>query len=184
MAPKIDSYFAEVTQHVSTPRNKHQFFDAVVDGPFINRVEAARLGLGIVVLLELDKTTNTLHRLALSHTEFAQSITDISVKKLENVHIPLDAQENIIAKAIRSGLPHGTADWYYLFTPALTAEEARLNQAGGAIAYSEAYPLRHHNLTVGALIFSYFEYPEPHHFQERFMNFYTNLVSQCLSDYL
>lgn len=185
MTLQMDSYFAELTQQLSTPRTKRLLFQTAVDAPFSNPLEAARLGLGIVVLLVADPQTNTIHRVALSNTERAKGSTDISVKKFEDIKVPLNAQDNVIAKTIRSGQPHGTADWHYLFTPALTAEEARFNQAGGAIAYSEVYPLKNDHDSAGALIFSYFQYPEkPGSFQERFMRFYSQLVSGHLYKYL
>lgn len=182
MTQTKDSYFAGLTRQLTAANDKSQSLQTVVDAPFTNPVEAARMGLGIVVLLVLDQKTGIIHRVALSNTELAKGTTDVSVKKFEDIEIPLDATDNIIARAIRSGKPEGTADWHYLFTPALTAEEARLNQAGGAIAYSEVHPLTNGG---GALIFSYFQpLSGADSLQRRFMDFYSDQVSKHLCDYL
>src|SRR5690606_36603501 len=85
----------------------------------------------------------------------AQGAVTMSAKKFEEITIPIDDSENIIAKAIRSGSFKQTADWHYLFTPDLTAEQARFNQAGAGIASSVVYPLD----KKGALIFSYYMLP-------------------------
>lgn len=142
----------------------------------------ALLHLGIIVLLLADKSDGLVHRVALSNTELAKGTTDISVKRFEDIKIPLDHPENIISKAIRSGRPQLTTDWQYLFTPVLTPEEARFNQAGGAIACSAVYPLIADNWDGGALIFSYYQYPEllgPA--QRQFMKTYSALAASRLS---
>lgn len=180
-----DSYFARLTRQLLVAQDKQRITQTIVDAPFSDPVEAARLGLGIVVLLVVDQKTGIIHRVALSNTELAKGTTVMSVKKFEDIEVPVDAPDNIIARCIRTGKPEGTADWHYLFTPALTAEEARLNQAAGAIAYSEVHPLVIKGHRCGALIFSYFQHPNgADSVQGQFMRFYTQQVSQRLCDYL
>jgi len=159
---------------------QNELFQAVVNAPFRYPVEMTRLSLGIIVLLLADKSEGQIHRIALSSTELAAGTTDVSVKRFEDIKIPLNHPENIIADAIQSGEAQRTTDWQYLFTPALTPDEARLNQAGGAIACSVVHPLR----DVGdgaALIFSYYQYPEnigeP---QDAFMKQYSAIVADRL----
>jgi hypothetical protein len=154
---------------------------AIVDAPFDHKVELALLHLGIIVLLRADKSDGMIHRIALSNTEFAKGTTDFSVKRFEDIKIPIDYAGNSIAKAIRTGKPQLTTDWQYLFAPALTPEEARFNQAGGAIACSVAYPL----VGVGdggALIYSYYQYPEKMGSDQRgFMKTYSGMVAKALA---
>jgi hypothetical protein len=183
MSSPTDAYRHAITRHFATAQGKPELFRAAVNAPFVSKVEAARMCLGIVVLLVAERPAGIIHRVALSDTELAKGTTTISVKKFEDIKIPLDEPKNIIAEAIRSGKPQSTADWYYLFTPALTAEEARFNQAGGAIAYSAVYPLA--GKTGGALIFSYYQYPEKiGGMQESFMDYYSTLVNEQLHTYL
>lgn len=181
MDPTADPYRSALAHHLTARRKKHDIFKAVVNAPFIDPLEAARMCLGIVVLLMADQKDSLIHRVALSDTELAKSTTLISVKKFEDIKIPLQNPENLIARAIRSGKPQTTSDWHYLFTPVLSAEEARFNQAGGAIACSVVYPLKR----SGALIFSYYQYLEKidssHH---AFMDFYSALVTKRLARYL
>lgn len=161
-----------------------ELFQAVVDAPFKDVVSAAELFLGIVVLLILNKDTGMIDRVALSRTHLAEGTKKMSVKKFEDIKIPADYMGNIIVEAIHTGKPTSTIDWRYLFEPALTAQEARFNQAGGAISYSAVYPL------VGvkdgaAMIFSYYQYPEHIGVEQRkFMKRYSRLVASHLQSVL
>jgi hypothetical protein len=177
----LSVWYEELQQHLGPKATKQELYRAIVDSPFEHKVEVALLHLGIVVLLLVDPETKLINRIALSNTELAKGTTDISMKRFEDIKIPLDYPDNIIAKAIRTGKAQLTTDWKYLFAPALTPEEARFNQAGGAIACSAIYPL----LGVphgGAMIFSYYQYPEklgPN--QRKFMKSYSTAVAAALA---
>lgn len=164
--------------------NQNSLFQTIVNAPFTHRVEMTHLSLGIIVLLLADKQEGQIHRVALSSTEMAVGTQDVSVKRFEDIKIPLHHSSNIIAEVIRTQQPQRTVDWQYLFTPALSPEEARLNQAGGAIACSVVYPLQGVG-DGGALIYSYYQYPEyigaP---QETFMANYTALVADRLRAFM
>lgn len=150
---------------------------AVVNTPFTDKLLMAQLGLGIIVLLLVDEDEKCIRRVALSDTFPAQGAVTMSAKKFEEITIPLNHDENIIAKAISKGTHQQTADWHYLFTPELTAEQARFNQAGAGIASSVVYPLD----KKGALIFSYYMLPSkigPD--QHAFMQTYGSLVNKVL----
>jgi len=124
--------------------------------------------------------TGKIDRVALSNTELAKNTTDVSYVPFEKIKIPLNDPENIIAKAIRSGQPQDTTDWKYLFTPAMTAEQARINQASGGIAYSAVYPLIGAR-DGGAMIFSYFQYMSNiGQSQKDFMKHYSQLAANSL----
>lgn len=152
----------------------------IVNAPFTYRIEMTHMSLGIIVLLLADKSDGMIHRMALSSTEMAAGTTDVSVKRFEDIKIPLDYPHNIIADAIRTQQPQRTTDWQYLFAPALTPEEARLNQAGGSIACSVVYPLPDIG-DGGALIFSYYQYPEYlGEAQEEFMERYSFMAASRL----
>lgn len=157
-----------------------ELFDAIVNQPFLtHKVQTALLFLGIIVLLQVNKKTGTIDRVALSQTELAKNTTDVSAKRFEDIKIPLDYKGNVIAKAIKTGKPQETTDWQNLFSPELTAEEARMNQASGGISYSAIYPLTARD--GGAMIFSYFQYlqdiGDPQHV---FMQSYSRLVNDSL----
>jgi hypothetical protein len=180
----MDFHYERLQEELDRSTNREDLFRKIVDLPFEHRVEVARLYLGIIVLLLANKKTGMIDRVALSNTEFAKGTVKMSVKRFEDIKIPLNYEGNVIAEAIRTNEPQGVADWQYLFAPALTPEEARFNQAGGAIAYSAIYPL----IDVadgGALIFSYYQYPEKiGHKQQRFMESYARLVSERLRSFL
>lgn len=156
-----------------------QLFRSIVNAPFRLKVESAFLFLGIIVLLQVDKKTGMIDRVSLSNTELAKNTTEVSFVPFEEIKIPLSHPENIISRTIITDKPHDTTDWNYLFTPALSAEQARLNQASGGIAYSAVYPLKARD--GGAIIYSYFQYM--HNIgdsQHEFMRAYSQLVDELL----
>jgi hypothetical protein len=161
-------------------RGKSALYKAIVNTPFTDELGAAKLFLGIVVLLLINEKTQTIDRIALSDTRLAKGTLKMSVKPFRAIKIPIDYYENVIAEALHTGQPQATSDWRYLFEPALSAEEARFNQAGGGIGYSAVYPFTN-GAPAGALIFSYYQFAdlikEPHH---SFMSNYTELVSSVL----
>ena len=178
MEPEFD--YGALKKALAACKGDAELFECVVNAPFAFKVETTLLFLGIMVLLLVDKDTGQIHRIALSQTEQAKGTTDVSVKRFEDITIPLVDPQNIIAKAIRSGEPQETSDWKYLFVPDLKPEAARLNQASGGIAYSAVYPL----VGVrdgGALIFSYFQYPEYiGRAQHDFMKQYSQIAAAAL----
>lgn len=178
-SPIID--YPKLTDALSQPAADPELFKRIVNLPFdLHKVETAFLFLGIVVLLIANKETGMIERMALSDTELAKNTTDVSVVPFDQIMIPLDHEENIIAKAIRTGEPQDTTDWKFLFEPALKPEQARINQASAGIAYSAVHPLKARD--GGALIFSYFQYQQgigsPQH---EFMKNYAGLVAERLS---
>jgi hypothetical protein len=153
---------------------------AIVNIPFKYRADMVLMGIGIIVLLIADKKCGQIHRVALSNTELAEGTTRISSKKFEEIMVPIDDKQNIVAKAIKTQQPQMTDDWKYLFTPGLSPDQARLNQAGGGIACSHVYPLSFQG-EGGALIFSFFKGPEEIGKTEvRFMDTYSKAVSDRL----
>jgi hypothetical protein len=172
-------YHEELEKLLSKPTSRSSLYQEIVDGPFHNKVMSARLGLGICVLLLVNKEEGTIDRIALAKTDLAQSTLEISAKPFEEIKIPANHKDNYIARAIRRKHYMITSDWQYLFVPALTPEEARFNQAGGGIACSVIYPLDIKG--GGALIFSYYEpvdrIDKNHH---HFMQSYAHLASKYL----
>lgn len=141
-------------------RTHRELCGVIVDAPFENKAYTTSLGLGIVVLLLINESQQTLDRIALSDTELAAGAVKMSAKPFHQIKIPLTAHKNILIKSITTGQPQTTEDWQYLFTPALTPQEAKFNQFGAGIEYSVAYPLispKTHK-PIGAMIFSYFEH--------------------------
>jgi hypothetical protein len=158
-----------------------ELFTVIVNTPFTYKVKTTFLGLGILVLLLANKNNGTIDRIALSNNELAEGTKYMSVKKFEDIRIPLDYTRNIIAKAIKTGKWQSTTDWRYLFEPELSPEEARLNQAGGGIACSVVYPLIGAR-DGGAMIFSYYKRAnEIGDDQHEFMQKYSSLAAQSLS---
>jgi len=175
-----DTDYLKLQKLLATTPNNTKLYQVIVDEPFKYKVESALLLLGIVVLLLANKKTSSIDRVALSNTSLAKDTTKVSVKRFEDIKIPLDHPDNAIAKAILSGKHQDVTDWDYLFMPALTAKQARLNQAGGGIGYSCVYPLVGLK-DGGALIFSYYLFAGKLQFAQRdFMRKYSSLVTNSL----
>lgn len=174
------AYLKRLGDLLAGAKGDAQLFEAIVNAPFSDKIHTTLLGLGIVVLLLVNKNSGMIDRIALSDTEHAKGAVNISIKRFRAIKIPVGYEENIIAKAIQTGRPQQTDDWQYLFIPDLTAEEARFNQAGAGIAFSVVQPLNAR--AGGALIFSYYEPPEKiGRAQRDFMRAYSLLVGAKLS---
>lgn len=154
----------------------------IVNAPFAYKADMVLLGIGIVVLLVCDTEDQQIHRIALSSTELGDAAKRISLKKFEDIKIPVGYKTNIIAQAIVRNEPQLTSDWQYLLAPALSPEQARLNQAAGGIACSYVYPLTF-NGTKGGMLFSF--YKDPEHIDaatKDFMREYSQTVSVVLNE--
>ncbi|HET6925147.1 MAG TPA: hypothetical protein VFH39_04920, partial [Candidatus Saccharimonadales bacterium] len=166
--------------YLQSATDDDHLFTKIVNAPFSDPVPAAFVFLGIVVLLQVNKRTKTIDRVALSETDLARNTTEVSVVPFHDIAIPLDHYENIIAHAIASGEPQDTTDWKFLFEPALSPEQARINQASAGIAYSCVFPLTARD--GGAMIFSYFQYQHDiDSKQMEFMRRYSALVDAALA---
>jgi len=172
--------YDELRRILAEAHDNADLFRLIVNAPLAYKIETTLLSLGIIVLLLVNKKTGTVDRIAISENDLARRTKHRSVKKFEEIRIPIGHRDNIIAKAIETGLPQSTTDWQYLFTPELSAEDARFNQIEGGIGYSAVYPLPGAR-DGGALIFSYFQYPEKiHQPQEEFMDTYSKIVADRL----
>jgi hypothetical protein len=175
----VDYTKLDATLTKATTRSELQ--QVIVNAPFEQKLETAMMFLGIIVLLVVNQETGTIDRVALSNTELAQNTTTVSVKEFSDIKIPVGHADNIIAQAIATGQPRETTDWENLFVPELSAEEARLNQASGGIAFSAVYPLP--GICNGAaMIFSYYQYAhEIGDEQHVFMKRYSQMAADALS---
>lgn len=183
LSSRLDSeqYQAKLRDILSGAKNEHQLYERIVNAPFQDRHWTTLLGLGIVVLLLVNKKAGTIDRIALSDTDLAHSTVQISVKPFRAIKIPIGYKGNLIAEAIRSGRYQMTSDWQYLFAPALSPEESRLNQAGGGIGCSFIYPLKEAG-DGGAMIFSYYVTPDKITDEHReFMYRYSRMAASKLS---
>ena len=178
--PVHSRYYSDIEDLLAKAKNDTDLFQAVVESPFRDKSVTTMFGLGIVVLLLVNKKNKTIDRIAISKNEMTQGTFAMTSKPFHEIRIPVDNKENYIAIAIRSRHYMITGDWQYLFAPELSAEESRFNQAGGGIACSAVYPLNDAR-DGGALIFSYFEGVDKigaeHH---DFMKKYSKLVAKAL----
>jgi hypothetical protein len=174
-------YLHELKKLLSGANTKDELYSTIVNAPFSTHLKGQPLGLSIVVFLLVNKKRKTIQRIALSDTEAAKGALEYSVKKFHEIEIPLNDKNNTIVQVVKNSNPETVTDWEFLFTPALTAEEARFNQAGAGIATSVVYPLNNVS-DGGAIIFSYVlpsaNITKQYH---NFMHKYVELVGKALS---
>src|SRR5690606_24522075 len=123
--------------------------------PFKEKLLVTDLDLGIVVFLLVNKKAQTIDRIALSNTALAKEAVKVSAKPFREISIPLYEEDNVIAAAIKTGEPQITDDWQYLFTPVLSADEARRNQLSASIECSMIVPIKARD--GAAMIFSFYQ---------------------------
>jgi hypothetical protein len=156
-------------------------FRVIVNAPFDQKLEAAFMFLGILVLLLVNKETGTINRIVMSDNEMTDNINKVSVVPFKKIMIPFGDKDNIIARALATGIPQDTTDWRFIYSPVLNPVQAHINQASSGISYSAVYPLEVRD--GGALIFSY--YQDSGHVgnkQLEFMKKYTKLVANVLNE--
>lgn len=175
-----DTQYSELKSSFPDTQDRNKLYRHIVNAPFSDKLLVTSIDLGIAVLLLADLKNNTLDRVALSDTELAQGAVKVSAKPFHDIKIPLNTERNIIVQSIKTGEYRITEDWQYLFTPALTSEEARLNQAGASIECSLVWPLDIKN--GGAMIFSFYQ-PQAYITEEHlsFARRYTEIVSEKLN---
>jgi len=180
---EIKDFIEECNKSLPEATDKTELYSRIVNTPFLHRKETTLLGLGIVVLLLKNTADQTIDRVALSKTEHADGAQAISVKKFEEIRIPLAACNNVLVQVVLQDEYKFVTDWKYMFIPVLTAEEARLNQAGAAIDCSVIYPLSDFP-EGGCMIFSYFEpmgrLTTAHH---KFMAGYSTACAKALGNH-
>lgn len=166
---------------LNRPTEQREFYDAVVNIPFIDKRYSTSLGLGFLSLALVNEKRKTIDRIAISATEPAQGAINVTVKAFKDLIIPIDAPDNAVAKAIKTANVVQTNDWYYLLTPVLDESEARINQAGAGIAYSCIYPVVVNKNAIGAIIYQYYITPDRISKKHRhFMKSYTTMVTSRL----
>lgn len=150
-----DFYLQRIKNLLGAAKGDQELLEAIVNAPFHDKIRVTDLDLGIIVLLQVNKSSGTIDRVALSNTEQAHGAVKMSEKPFKEIKIPLGYEGNLIAKAISSGEMQCVTDWQYLFVPALSPRAARFNQAGAGIEFSCVYPLKSRG--GGALIFSFYQ---------------------------
>jgi hypothetical protein len=140
----------ELNEKISLVAGNYQ---SMVNVPF-DTLASVEIELGAVVLLLENTATKTIDRIALSETEPALGAVRASRKPFHEIKIPLTCKVNAIVRAINTGRKQTVANWKYLFTPELRAQEARDNQHGAGILCSIVSPLEKASRR-GAIIFSF-----------------------------
>lgn len=170
--------YEKMADQFKAATNESNLRNAIVNAAFDDPTKATSLSLGVTVLLVVDSKNMTINRVALSDTDSAKGAVRMSAKPFTEIKIPLNHEENIIAKAIKTQEFQMTSDWADMFVPALTPVQARFNQAGAGIGCSVVYPVNNET----AMIFSFYTQPEKiggRHY--KFMEKYTSLVAEYLT---
>lgn len=181
MDVSLKQYYNILEHLLSSTTSDKELFEMIVNAPFHNKLHTTNFDLGVVVLLLVDKRSKTIDRVAFSDTEPARWAIKMTPVAFTEIKIPLDNKVNILPVAIKTNKPQKITDWKFLFTPVLSAESARFNQAGAGIACSYIYPMVNAR-DGGALIFSFYQPDENIQLKhQKFMEKYSKIASKALS---
>jgi hypothetical protein len=179
--PIID--FSALQQALDSADSVPALYQAVVDAPFEQKLAAAYLFLGFMVLFMVPPGKKVIKLGAASDNEYYKmSVSGYSFDPTK-FQLPLtkNSTNDIVQTAI-TGKPRETTDWRTLRRKWADPEQTSLNQANSGIAYSILYPVDAGN--GGVLMFCYYQYvggagPA----QTKFMGEYTALVSKAIQGY-
>lgn len=165
---------------VCNSANQTELYKNIANAPFTTLLPVA-YELGTIVLLIENKSTGYIERVALSQTPAADGAVRASAVPFEAIRIPRNYKSSSHVKALETKKPVVVTDWYSMFAPALTAEQARDNQNGAGISTSVVYPFFSNQ--NGTIIFSLYSNAESIPDQAyQFFKWYSVLVSKCLKD--
>lgn len=181
MDVSLKEYYNTLEHLLSSMPSERELFEMIVNAPFHNKLHTTNLDLGIVVLLMVNKKDNTIDRITFSDTEPARWAVKMTPVAFSEIKIPFNDKVNILPTVIKTGEPRKITDWKFLFTPVLSAEAARFNQAGAGIACSYIYPLVGAR-DGGALIFSFYQPLEQIQMKHvKFMEKYSEITAKALA---
>lgn len=181
MDVSLKEYYNTLEHLLSSMHSDRELFDMIVNAPFHNKLHTTNIDLGIVVLLLVNKEDRTIDRITFSDTEPARWAVKMTPVDFNEIKIPLEDKVNILPTAIKTNRPQKVADWKFIFSPVLSAEAARFNQAGAGIACSYVYPLANAR-DGGALIFSFYQPIENIQMKHlKFMEKYSQIASNALA---
>lgn len=176
----FDEYYSSIEALLSAAKTDKKLFEAIVNAPFHDKFHATNFDLGMIVMALVNKKTQTIDRIAHSNTTPALDAVNASLLPFKDIKIPLNIKDNATSRAIQAQIPQHTSDWRYLFTPIMSTEAARLNQAEAGMDCSYIFPFKARD--GGVLIFSFYQISENIKKEHQdFMNKYTKLVNKILS---
>src|SRR5687767_7097737 len=112
--------YRELKKHLDNCKTESELLNKIVNLPFEYRLQSAQLLLGIISLVFVNQKTGTIDRIALSETEFANNVKNISIIDFKDIKIDINSKENITAAAIRDQRPKDTTDWNDLLVPVIS----------------------------------------------------------------
>lgn len=115
---------------------------------------AFEFGFKAGVLSLIDKKTNTLKRVAVSHTEAGLIGLRMLPIPYHQIGIPLTNEHNLLVRAIKVKEPQITKSMYDLFVPSLEKELVDKLQSLMGITNSLVYPIFSKQEVIGTMIFS------------------------------
>lgn len=183
-APNItEEQYKELEKTLANYRSESDLNNRIVNSPFYDILLATNIDLGIIVLLKINPETETIDRMALSETELAEKAVKVSSKQFSDIKIPISYHQNLISSVIKSKKYKMTEDWASLFSPALTPNQARLNQTNAGIECSIVHPLSEGD--GGALIFSFYQTQASINSEHiDFVTRYSKIVDKALNNFL
>lgn len=175
-----EEYFRQLSELLRNTTTQEEFYEMVSNAPFYDKFHTTNFDLGMIVFVLANQKSQTIDRISYSHTSPAHDAIRVSPKTFQEIKLPLHHKTNLTSKAIATGIPQKTSDWKFLFTPVISDEAARFNQAEAGMGCSFIYPVKN-KLSSGALIFSFYQQLDMvKELHRKFMEHYQKLVSENL----
>lgn len=111
-------------------------------------------GFKAVIILTLDKESNSLVRIAVSKTDAIAILEKELNRSFQGLKTPLTETSNTIVRAVQLKTFQVTHDLFDVLTPHFTRDEAEMIQEKLGISSSLAYPLIVRNQVIGGIIIS------------------------------
>ena len=127
--PEEELTMLQLQQALNKATNYNYLKEKIVNATFDQPLAISMLCLGFISFMTINHQTGSIDQAAFS--------------------------DNVTAQAIRYKNLYDATDWYYTLAPALTVEQAGLNQASGDIAYSAVYSLNYAAIVGTALVKHY-----------------------------
>lgn len=112
------------------------------------------LGYRIVVLALTEPKTNVLKRISISKTAEAETALAHTPVPFSNIDIPLNYEENLCVKVLKTQQSGITNNWSDILVPAINIDDARRLQDIVGIKASIVYPVTYQGQPQGVIIFS------------------------------
>ncbi|MFC1647273.1 ATP-binding protein [Patescibacteria group bacterium] len=163
--------------------NYNDLVKETIDSVF-KELRRLELGYKLLVLFLVDEEDQKLKIDSITQTDDVMRILTSAPIPLEEVHIPIDEDNNVCIKSIKEYKQYSTRNWFDIFRPSYSQEEAQRIQKSASLKTIMVYPINYHGKTKGVLLFnSQRDEEEIKSDEKELLQVYTNIVCLAVQSY-